>query len=157
MCYFCDNPHATEQDFQDHLTVTIERGGWVVITVPGEGPAPSIAYTVGLTDRGLPELMATGLTDESAHQVLNKVAQHMLDRGKPENGTQAWSGETLLYEIVYVTEAWFHLEVARRRYGERLRAVQVVYPDDRGRTPWEPGHRPRQPVFGPRAPELVDQ
>lgn len=48
-----------------------------------------------------------------------------------------------------------HLLVAHRFYGDRLRALQLVWADAAGRWPWDPGHRARragQPVLGPRAP-----
>lgn len=45
------------------------------------------------------------------------------------------------------------LLVPDRRYGSRLRALQLVWADGRGRWPWEPGHRARsagQAVLGNR-------
>lgn len=49
-------------------------------------PAPEdgalFSYTVGLTDRGLPELAIYGLPPHAAGGLLNAVARHALDHGK---------------------------------------------------------------------------
>jgi hypothetical protein len=47
-----------------------------------------------------------------------------------------------------------HLLTAVELYGHEVRALQLVRADDRGRWPWERGHRGGrggQPVLGPRA------
>lgn len=74
-------------------------------------------------------------------------------------------GETLetgpwLLEAVAVERPQEHLLLAHRFYGERLRALQLVWADASGRWPWDPGHRARragQPVFGARAPHYCQE
>jgi hypothetical protein len=64
------------------------------------------------------------------------------------------SGPWLL-EAVAVDAPEQRLLVAHCLYRDRLRALQLVWADDAGRWPWDPGHRARragQPVLGPRAP-----
>jgi hypothetical protein len=44
-----------------------------------------------------------------------------------------------------------HLPVADALYGPSMRALQIVWRDDHGRWPWDPGHRAGrggQPVLG---------
>jgi hypothetical protein len=50
-----------------------------------------------------------------------------------------------------------YLRIAVDIYGPQIRAKQVVWQDDRGKWPWEPGHRGGrggQPILG--VPERVD-
>lgn len=47
-----------------------------------------------------------------------------------------------------------HLSTALALYGDEVRALQLVWPDARGRYPWDRGHRAvraGQPLLGRRA------
>lgn len=69
-------------------------------------------------------------------------------------------GETLetgpfVSEAVEVQHPLEVLLVAVSLFGTTVRGLQLVWADDRGRWPWDPGHRARrsgQPVLGERAP-----
>ncbi len=78
MCWMCDHPGATRQDYLDHLRSIIGRVGWVVQTVEGDRVRAPYAYTVGLTARGKPELLVTGMAAYRAVKLLNEFAVHML-------------------------------------------------------------------------------
>ena len=50
---------------------------------------------------------------------------------------------------------WAHLNIAVGLYGQRIRGLQLVHADKRGRWPWDDayqGVRGGQPVLGPREP-----
>ena len=67
----------------DDTRARIARQGWTVIGVfptPDE-PGPSLAYTVGLGERGLPELATYGLHVQIAHSLLNEVARRTVEEG----------------------------------------------------------------------------
>jgi uncharacterized protein DUF4262 len=56
-------------------------------------------------------------------------------------------------EIVEVTEPTVHLAIAVEIFGPEIRALQLVYADDRGHWPWDVGFRGGrggQPVLGVR-------
>src|SRR5687767_12106802 len=144
MCWSCDNPDG---DYLAEVVLpTIERCGWMVQAVSGR---PRLAYTVGLTERGLPELVTTGLAPARAHVLLNSVAAAGLVL-VPGESVQV--GEQVL-EVVEVPHPDAHLFTALALYGDALRAVQLVWADERGHWPWCRAHRGSrggQAVLGPR-------
>jgi hypothetical protein len=61
MCWQCENPGTTWQDYVEHLRDVLERHCWVVQGVQRERQRPAYAYTIGLAAHGCPELAVTGL------------------------------------------------------------------------------------------------
>jgi hypothetical protein len=153
MCWQCDHPDATVEDYLDILRKGIRDHGWVVQFV--EDDRRPFAYTIGLHDLGLPELMLTGLSSRSAYRVLNSIAHTMVDDDTVfAPGSHIDYQDEFLLEVVEVEHPDVYLAFAIRLGGPELRALQLVWTDSRGRFPWEPGWRHgrrRQPVFGRRA------
>ena len=61
----------------------------------------------------------------------------------------------LIVTVVRVTAPWAHLNMAVEFYGRRIRGLQLVHADKRGRWPWDDGYqgvRGGQPVLGLREP-----
>lgn len=132
---------------------TIDRCGWMVQAVGGSRLYAPFAYTIGLTGQGLPELVVTGLRTESAATVLNAAAQYCCDALVPLAGETMRVGIGPECEVVALPHPDVHLFTAVDVYGTRVRALQLVWADSRGRYPWEVGHRAGrggQPVLGPR-------
>ena len=153
MCWLCDHPGATELDYQDHLRQLIDTFGWAVQGVERDGIHPPWAYTVGLTPHRRPELVITGMGLTRATQVLNGVAAHLLHAAAPEPGTQAALLDGPLVEVVRVAAPWAHLNMAVEFYGRRIRGLQLVHADKRGRWPWDqrvPGRARRAARAGSR-------
>lgn len=152
MCWQCDHPESTLDDYLDHLRGIIADHRWAVQCV--EDDKRPLAYTVGLHKRGLPELVVTGLPPLVAHRLLTKTAHLMVDHGEPvEAATVIDDDAELLLEVVDVDHPDVHLLMAVNLYGPRFRALQLVWADNRGRFPWEPrwAHgRRHQPVLGRR-------
>lgn len=154
MCWECDHPGGTRLDYLDHLRDMIGGHGWAVQGVERDRIHPPWAYTVGLTPRGRPELVVTGLPVSRASRLLNDVAAHVLHAAAPAAGEQIALQGGPVIEIVEVAEPAAHLQVAIELYGPGVRALQVVHADDRGHWPWElryRGVRGGQPVLGRRA------
>ena len=86
MCWVCDHPKASRQDWLDHLREALAEECWIVISVQREKYRPPYSYTVGLTDHGKPEIVVTGLSQQRAADVLNGVAAHFVHADPPPPG-----------------------------------------------------------------------
>jgi len=153
MCWACDHPGGTRLDYLDHLQGIIAQHGWAVQGIEHDRLHPAWAYTVGLTLRGRPELVVTGLSLARSAELLNEIAAHMLRAIIPAPGNRLKPAGGPLIEIIKVEEPTAHLEVAVELFGPRLRALQLVHADDRGLWPWVRGYqgvRGGQPILGRR-------
>jgi Domain of unknown function (DUF4262) len=137
MCWQCDNPNGTTEEYLDELRETIRIHGWAVQGVDDD-PRP-YAYTIGLHDHGLPELMVTGLTQQRAARVLNDVAEAAVRGRVLKPGAHIAVGVGPLLEIVEVDHPDAHMNFAIALGGPGIRALQLVWADDRGRWPWGRG------------------
>ncbi|HWF69652.1 MAG TPA: DUF4262 domain-containing protein, partial [Mycobacterium sp.] len=127
------------------------KQGWIVQFV--ESDRAPYAYTVGLHKRGLPELLITGLPPQRAARILNSVAEYLVNGGRPIPGERILIGGEVLLEVVQAQHPDAHMNVAVAFYGPALRALQLVWPDDRGHRPWCAAFSNgeiRQPVLGVR-------
>jgi hypothetical protein len=152
MCWQCDNPSGTTEEYLDELRATIRLHGWAVQGV--EDDRRPYAYTIGLHDRGLPELLVTGLSPEPAARLLNDVAAAAVSGRVLKPGARIAEGAGPLLEIVGVEHPDAHMTFAVVLGGRDVRALQLVWADERGRWPWAAGWghgRRRQPVLGVRA------
>jgi hypothetical protein len=155
MCWQCDHPGSTYQDYLDYVRDLMKCHGWVVQCVGGDRIHPPWAYTIGLTEFGRPEVVVTGMRMRPATELLNNVGAHVLHAEAPKPGEQVPLIGGPLIEIVTVAEPSAHLRVAVDFYGSDIRALQLVHADDRGHWPWDVGWRGvrgGQPVLGIREP-----
>jgi hypothetical protein len=151
MCWQCDHPDKTLDDYLDVLRERITTQGWVVQYVDDD--RTPFAYTVGLHDRGLPELLATGLAPQHACWLLNTFARRTLSGRSLLPGHQIFLAAGARVEPVTVDHPSAHLVMAEAIEGPGVTAMQLVWADDRGRWPWAPGFDDgvrRQPVLGVR-------
>ncbi|MFI6097039.1 DUF4262 domain-containing protein [Lentzea sp. NPDC051213] len=154
MCWDCDHPASRMEDHLTTLRRCIDARGWAVQAIERDRAHPPWAYTVGLSPRGLPELVVTGMAPLEAGRLLDDAAEHFAHRCLPSPGQRfALAGGPLL-EVVAVARPWAHLLVAARLFGERISALQLVHSDLEGRWPWDreySGVVGGQPVLGVRA------
>jgi Domain of unknown function (DUF4262) len=153
MCWQCDHPGATWQDYLEHLHELLEQHCWIVQGVQRERHRPPYAYTVGLAAHDRPELVVTGMPYDRAVDLLNSVAEHVVHADAPAPGEviELCGGPAI--EVVRVAEPRVHLAVAASLNGPKFSALQLVYADDRGHWPWDAGFRSGrggQPVLGAR-------
>lgn len=152
MCWMCDHPGTTKDEYLDEVYATMLRHGWAVQYV--EDHRTPFAYTVDLTRRGLPELPVTGLAPQRATRVLNNIGRVVRCGDPPAVGEQIAVSAGPLVEVVEVEHPDAHLYCAVAIFGEKVRALQLVWADARGCWPWAPNFaegRVRQPVLGVRA------
>lgn len=137
----------------ERIRNTISEAGHAVQYVAGD---PPWAYTIGLTGRGLPELILFGLDPRSSQWILNEAAELLL-AGKLHAGTPfSFSEETaplmpLQVRTGELSNEWF--AIARRFFPlPRLQALQLVISDPQHRFPWDarvnPRYREVQPLLG---------
>ncbi|BBY97535.1 DUF4262 domain-containing protein [Mycolicibacterium fallax] len=153
MCWKCDNPDGTVEDYLDYLRGLIAGHGWAVQSV--ESRKMPFAYTIGLHGLGLPELLITGMASDVSCIVLNSIAHMIVDDGVLlEPSMHIDYEDRFLMEVTEVEHPDVHMPFAISLYGPRVRALQLVWADDRGHLPWERGWRRGrygQPVLGVRA------
>lgn len=155
MCWQCDHPDATTDDYLEILRETIRGHGWAVQYV--EDDRAPFGYTIGLQPHGLPELLVTGMAPPLTLRVLNSVAHAMVDGAVYMAGEYINFQNEFLFEVVEVERPDAHLNFAVALWGPNLRALQLVWADDGGRWPWDAGWGPglcRQPVLGVRSAPL---
>ncbi len=155
MCWKCENPNGTTEAYLDELRRMMrDHHGWAVQFV--EHDKRPFAYTVGLHNRGLPELLITGLDPLVSTGVLNSIAHMIVDNGAALAPAMHIDYEDrFLIEVVEVEHPDVHLKFAVEICGPDVRALQLVWADNWGRFPWESGWshgRRRQSVLGVRAP-----
>ena len=158
MCWVCEHPESTKQERLEYLRGVLDQHNWVVIGVHEERYRPPYSYTLGLTDRELPELVITGLPHKQAADELTRVAWDLLGGGTLAPGNRIRMVDGLRGEIVKVAEPGAHLDVAADLYGQQLTALQIVYTDQHGHWPWDRkfrGGRGGQPVLGARAKQAA--
>lgn len=151
MCWQCDNPQATLDDYFDVVRAIIRDRGWAVQFVEDDRP---FAYTIGLRDNGFPELLITGLPPQTSARVLNSIAHQMIeDVVVPQPAMHIDHRGEFLLEVVEVDHPDIHLPFAVALADGPIRALQLVWTDDRRHWPWDRGWahgRRRQPVLGRR-------
>lgn len=152
MCWMCDHPEATAEEYLDEVYGIMLMHGWAVQHVECE--RRPFAYTVGLTRRGLPELVVTGLSPRRGQRLLNIAARRALVGDLLTPGMQTTLPAGPLVETVQVTHPDAHLYCAIAIFGDKVTALQLVWADRRGRWPWAADFdegRGTQPVLGMRA------
>lgn len=148
----------TEAQIARYLTKrvlpTIREHGWMVQAVFGDGEHdPPFAYTVGLTEAGLPELVLTAAPDDASAMILNAAAERMCatDGDGFTVGDEVDLGFTAALQIGAVSVAAVDemLGVAVALYGDGVRALQVIWPSASGKWPNDPDwdHPHPQPVL----------
>lgn len=150
-------------DFFDEQSAIIGRFGWAVVHVlPTEDdPADTVpfAYTVGLTGYGFPELTVAGLPPETGHVLLNEVAGRVRDEGLLLSHGQRIRGLLDGQEVRIVAgqaDETLFPGAALMRYGDdRVRLLQIAWPDPADRFPWQSGYDTAgfpQPTIGTLRP-----
>jgi hypothetical protein len=154
MCWQCDHPGATTADYLDELSSTIDDHGWVVQYV--EDDKKPFAYTIGLHKRGFAEYLVTGASPERSARLLNNVADYTIREVQPKPGDTMEIGGEVHLEFVKVGLPDAHLNFAIALYGPDVQALQLVWRDKHGHSPWCPDFawgRGTQPVLGKRGPQ----
>lgn len=137
--------------YEQKILDTVEEHGWFCTSVfDPEGVLLEFSYSVGFTQTlEHPEFIIFGLPGKVAHAILWDLFR-TLKAGRIPEDSQHWSDLIEGYDCVirrvhptqitreYFNSAmWFWGDSADR--GEPLPAYQIVWPDRKGRFPWEAG------------------
>lgn len=144
MCWLCDNPAATFDDYLEEVVrPAVDRNGFAVQATERHGTV--IAYTVGLAERGRDELVVTGKPPDDAHDLLQAA---LAGEEEPRDGQRC--------DLLVGTALWAFrvlrpqtLTVARWRH-PGARALQLVWADPLGRWPWEVHRSPQRLLCDPQ-------
>jgi hypothetical protein len=148
----CDNPGSTKQELLAEIREQVLRFGWSIQYV--ESDRNPYGYTVGLHERGLPELLVTGLLPQPTVALLNEFAEISGQGERLRPGERLTFGHILPIEVVRVQTPDAHMDTAVAFYGRQFPALQLVWADGAGRWPWSIGFcdgDAKQPVLGVRA------
>jgi len=145
--------------FDEHffrIHSAIETFGFFTMAVRATTTRPPWAYSIGFLEVGQPEVVVVGLHAGSAHQLICWAYHEMTHHGPVELGRQHTrpfvngAGDELPLAVLPVPDVqWehpsdltLHMRVyyeARGGYPCEPRVCQVVWPDEDGRLPWDPG------------------
>jgi hypothetical protein len=151
MCWKCDHPEAGFADWIAGIRQRVDERGHVVMHV--EDDRRPFSYTVGLHERGFPELLATGLPMTRAQWLLDTFVKRISAR-RPSPGEQYSLPARARVELVAVDQPDAHMGMAIAVEGRGISALQLVWADGHRRWPWSPefdGGGYFQPVLGRRA------
>jgi hypothetical protein len=150
MCWQCETRNDDIAEHLDEIGDAAREHGWVIKCV--DDVKNPFAYTAGLHQFGLPELIATGVTTERALVLIDYFARETRTKGALIPGARLDFLGVAVVEIVEVDQPDVHLGLAVALYGSDIRAVQLVWTDMSGYWPWESAFDDdAQPVLGVRA------
>lgn len=140
--------HAKESSIEGlwaHLVDVVHQHGWAVQCVFGEEETPSFAYTVGLSARGLPDVILFGLEVGTARSLLNELASQLISGEiAPAAGQEVHRVATVPLKLASIdlqvfTRFALGAERFARENEHQLAALHLVYPDQAGRLPGQLG------------------
>lgn len=143
-----DSPAQALADLRD----LVARHGWAIRHVlPDETTAQaSFSYTVGLTARGWPELITTGLPAAVADTFIRNAIDVQAENGPFRPGDRT-DELTESGHVVFITVSDLRGMTAATEIVGAFSALQLVWPDSAGSLPWHPAYRNApgsQPLLG---------
>ena len=132
---------TTEAPEQLHrrLRERINRKQWTVLQVVPDHSGPVFYYTVGLTARGLPELVLFGLDSTTGQKALENIAAMLIAGVRPADGLLLHdvlqNVPVALHEIPEI-KTQTHMRYASEFFPNGVRGMQVIWPDTFGVFPW---------------------
>jgi hypothetical protein len=135
-CYV--HQHGVEAMF-DKVKGDIDRDGFSIV---GVMDTPPFSYTVGLTQsRHHPEIVITGLDLQTGRALLHAIVERIpaAVRLPIDEPIEKIANFPLVLKPV-PRETSKVANMARALYEQNFELLQLVWPDAKGRFPWENGH-----------------
>ena len=128
------------------IDAIIKREGFAFLSIGQDGDTPPFSYTVGITETyERPELIIFGVSQSVANAVFNGFVAKI-------KNSECFNDGDIVVELLNMPVAIkavskeiampFALNVGSRYRGSRHvpSFQQIVYPDQSGKFPWEPGY-----------------
>lgn len=113
----------------------ISKFGYTMVATLEEPFGNWLLYTIGLFEKGRPEIVMRGLAPEVAQPILAELAKLAMSGDELAPGVRAdLTADRVLHLVPSTTEG---LNVIRSLYGGGAPVMQVVWPDDTGAYPWD--------------------
>ena len=114
----------------------IKEYGCSIISTDTDGTR--MAYTVGLSDSGLPEIVVFGLPPASAHGILNDAAKLLKEDKLPLDAPISELAKLpLVCKQVPAERGVGYINFAIIWAGRPVNLIQLVWPDEKGHFPWQ--------------------
>lgn len=131
-------------EYLQGVAALVEQHGWAVQAVFGDQPGEAFSYTVGLTDKGLPELWLGSIGPDAATEILNACARWLLAAGADGlvNGAE-FDAE---FSVPFRLRGPCSLQAAEVKVAQALHPLsevavwQVLWPDEAGLFPADEGY-----------------
>jgi Domain of unknown function (DUF4262) len=143
-------PPIPSDDCERKVLSDVKNFGWHVINILPDENGPQYSFSIGLYHKfGHPELLVMGLPHPVGHQLINSAAEQIaagksfrsLDRADElaEGFTCGFLPVSVMRYKEYLGCAiWFYHSLKHP-----FPALQLVWPDKRGRLPWEKSYDKR--------------
>lgn len=133
-------------EYEAHVAGLVAEHGWALQGVVGDAPAEVFTYTVGMTNRGLPELWLGTLAPTSqGGLIVNTLAARHLE--VPLAPGSRVGGEDFNVEFLVrgpvdyrASESFMAGRLGGLPDGQVPAVLQILWPDDEGRYPGDDGY-----------------
>lgn len=136
--------------YRAELDDVIAREGWAVQGVfPCTGQdGACFSYTIGMHAAGLPELLISGGTFPDMNMLLNIAAKDHL-RNEFTPGV-LYVNKYFRFPMMPIKAPAAEIGWAKSVYGPTVKAIQLIWPDNKGLWPGQPGfnRKKQQDLFG---------
>lgn len=144
----CEICKGARWDMLDQQMIQgIQKQGFGVFQIAGGAEHPSFAYTIGLSDRQLPQLLAVGISARTAGAIVHHIATDWVS-GKLTDASvdmklEDYANLPLMLKRINDPSKWSEYMVQMDRFrttDNPVSVLQVVFPDMNGKFPWESGY-----------------
>jgi hypothetical protein len=147
-CAMCDG--ATYAEVLQMYKENIEKHGYTVVFVGGDKESRPFAYTIGLTEKGYPELIVSGhISAKTAYTILSIACQHTLYKQEEiplglnsSLYTIRTDFQSISPQMVEAYMGQAVLMYGNGVEGKRVRGTQIVWADINNKLPYEEGFNP---------------
>jgi hypothetical protein len=117
----------------------ISHGASIILTaIEVDSDMVNFAYTVGLDDQDLPELMFFGLPQDSTIAIVNTAIKLIInDKLELDENITKILNVPVVFKLVSPEAASNYIYLANRRSQSPIAAWQMFWPDQFGFFPWE--------------------
>lgn len=127
---------------EQQIRSIVQTHGWAVIRVEGDDLEADYAYSIGLFE-GMqhPEIIIFGLPLDTMQQIINSIGEEVR-KGKVfsagSTSEDVLDGYLCAFREVAPAAVRYYMGGAVEYYGGEVASLHCIWPDRRGRFPWDP-------------------